>query len=334
VEALRDAVTSRGGPLDVATAAGRRLFARLFPGAAGTTARASRRLLICPDSLLWDVPFAALVTNPTGKPRYLGEVPISYTQSLTLLRDFRSTAAAAAPAHPLALIVGNPRFNPGAEEPRLAQGRPGEREYLLNGRPPAPLPGPQKEAAAIAGLYGTAPLTGAACTEAEVRTRIGQADVVHLATHGYLNPGRAMSSGLLLALPETPKDEAGRDRDGVLQAWEIFGELKLRADLVVLSACETGRGRTSPGDGIVGLTRALQYAGARSVIASQWRVSDASTGKLMVELHRKLRSGLPKDRALAAAMATLRSSPETAHPYFWAPFLLVGDVDNHLARGR
>lgn len=327
VEELRGAVTARGGSLEEATAAGRQLFRRLFPGAAGTAVSQASRLLLSPDAMLWDVPFAALVTNPAGKPAYLGEVPLRYTQSLTLLRELQSPPPARTGAGLNALIAGNPRFST-----KPGQAMASEREFLLNGRPPAPLPGTQAEATRIAALYDTTALTGAAATEEAVRKRLGQADVVHLATHGFLQPGRAMSSGLLLSTPEDTEKEPERSQDGVLQAWEIFGELKLRADLVVLSACETARGSTSPGDGLVGLTRALQFAGGRSVIASQWRVSDASTGTLMVALHRKLRSGLPKDRALAEAMATLRKAPETAHPYYWAPFILVGDVENHLGR--
>src|SRR5207248_675881 len=88
---------------------------------------------------------------------------------------------------------------------------------------------------------------------------------------------------------------------------------------------ETGLGGKVPGEGLVGLTRALQVAGARSVVASQWKVADASTKDLMVAFHRGLRAGLPKDEALRRAMAALQQKPETAHPYFWAPFLLTGD---------
>src|SRR5207245_669260 len=103
--------------------------------------------------------------------------------------------------------------------------------------------------------------------------------------------------------------------DGVLQAWEIMTQLKLNAELVVLSACETGKGEKVAGEGVVGLTRALQYAGARSIVASQWSVADESTSKLMVLFHQKLRAGLAKDEALREAMLAVQKNVVTAHPY-------------------
>ena len=165
-------------------------------------------------------------------------------------------------------------------------------------------------------------------TEAELRKRIESADVVHLATHGYLNPVRAMSSGLLLTVPEKEPQIGETDNDGVLQAWEIYSQLKLRAELVVLSACETGRGQLVRGEGIIGLTRALQYAGVRSVVATQWKVDDRSAAMLMVAFHRNLRHGMAKDEALRQAMELVRKSKRKAHPYYCAAFFLTGDPDN------
>jgi len=137
-----------------------------------------------------------------------------------------------------------------------------------------------------------------------------------------------MSSGVLLTVPEKEPGPGETDNDGALQAWEIYSQLKLKAELVVLSGCETGRGQEVKGEGLIGLTRALQYAGARSIVASQWKVADRSTATLMVAFHRFLRQGLAKDEALQKAMAQLRQSRKTSDPYYWAPFILVGDSDN------
>jgi CHAT domain-containing protein len=134
----------------------------------------------------------------------------------------------------------------------------------------------------------------------------------------------------LLTAPAKEPEPGDTDNDGALQAWEIYSQLKLKADLVVLSACETGRGQEVEGEGLVGLSRALQYAGARSIVASQWKVADRSTAELMVAFHRALRQGLAKDEALRRAMAHVRGNPATSHPYYWAPFVLVGDSDNSL----
>jgi len=236
---------------------------------------------------------------------------------------------------PLSLLaVGNPSFErPGP----AADGGPGAkrgpspsaewRHLLADGRSPVPLPGTEKEVTEVARLYGGSALTGAAATEARVRQAVESADVVHLATHGYLHPTRAMSSGVLLAAPGGPAGDGTHD-DGALQAWEIYSQLRLRAELVVLSGCETGRGQSVRGEGLIGLTRALQYAGARSVVASQWKVDDESTRALMTAMHRNLRRGLAKDEALRQAMVALRRDRRTAHPYDWAPFRLLGDPDN------
>lgn len=316
-------------------AAGRALFAQLFPPEARNAIAQAKRLLISPDGPLWEVPFAALVTNQQGPPRYLGlEKPISFTPSLTLFAQARRDRPHLAPGRkPAVLVVGDPRFS--RQSPQVAAvGAPapavrGERALLLrDGRAPAPLPATRVEATQIARLYGGQPLLGEAATEAAVRQRIERADVVHLATHGYLHPLRAMSSGLLLSVPEREPEAGQTGNDGVLQAWEIYSQLKLQAELVVLSACETGHGEPVAGEGIVGLTRALQYAGARSILASRWKVADGSTAALMVGFHRGLRAGRAKDEALQAAMAAVQREGTTAAPYYWAPFFLLGDPEN------
>ena len=124
------------------------------------------------------------------------------------------------------------------------------------------------------------------------------------------------------------QSQGGTNDDGVLQAWEIYSQLKLKAELVVLSACDTGRGQSVAGEGLIGLTRALQYAGARSVISSLWTADDQSTLTLMVAFHRNLRSGDAKDEALRRAMESVRNDRRSSHPYYWAAFYLTGDPDN------
>lgn len=332
VERFRAVVSRPGTAAAEAESAGRRLFTRLFPPAAAAEIRRASRVLISPDDVLWEVSFAALVTNARGAPRYLGEKPLTYAQSLTLFQASQKEIWTPASDHRVtALVVGNPQFETGALPSEASL--PGERSFLLSGRAaPPPLPGAEAEAREVSSLYGCTPLLGAAATEEAVRERLPAAEMVHFATHFYLDPERPMSSGLLLAAPSGAQTESATERDGVLQAWELFSQFHLHADLVVLSACESGRGASSRGSGLVGVTSALQYAGARSVIASQWRVADERTGRLMLEFHRNVRRGLPKDRALAAAMAALRGQADSAHPYYWAPFLLVGDPETHLAR--
>lgn len=121
--------------------------------------------------------------------------------------------------------------------------------------------------------------------------------------------------------------------DGWLHAWEIVDALRLDADLVTLSGCETGLGRELRGEGILGLARAFQFAGARSVLISLWAVSDRSTRELMVRFYEHLNRGLSKDASLRAARLDLLASSSSAdgktfdarHPFHWAGFRLIGD---------
>ena len=114
--------------------------------------------------------------------------------------------------------------------------------------------------------------------------------------------------------------------DGALQMSEVM-RLKLNADLVTLSACRTGLGQLLSGEGIIGLTRAFLYAGSESVVVSLWNVNDIATASLMKVFYKKLQQGLRKDDALRQAKLELLRGPQQAwrHPYYWAPFVLVGE---------
>lgn len=316
---------------------GRELYAELFPAAVQQEIANSTRLLISPDGPLWDVPFAALVVNRSGWPRYLSEEkPITYATSLTLFAQSRNDIPQLDDGLSVrALVVGHPAFESGVPEDAgqtagnssTGRGYDGHPARLWTKHAPGALPYSRQEAIEVAKLYRTDLLMDRAATEEAVRRQIETADVIHFAAHSLSLP-LAMSSGILLAPPEQMPADGETNNDGVLQAWEIQSQLKLRAELVVLSSCESGRGEVVPQEGLVGLTRALQYAGARSIVASQWKVNDRSTSKLMVAFHRYLRQGLAKDEALRQAMANVRRHPGTARPYYWAAFFLLGDPDN------
>lgn len=317
----------------------RRLFGVLFPAEARKEIVAASHLMISPDGPLWQLPFAALVMPGSN---YLGAAkPITYTQSLSLFAQTRHDARHLARGQkPVAVVLGDPVFVRGqavaststvsvVASNTVERVFSGERGYLWDkSAPPQRLPKTRDEALKIATLYHAAPLLGEQATESELRKRMERADVLHLATHGYFHPKVAMASGLLLTPPEKEPAIGETDNDGALQAWEIFSQLHLRAELVVLSACETGLGRNVAGEGVIGLTRALQYAGCRSIVSSQWRVDDSSAAGLMVAFHKNLRQGFTKDESLRRAMAQVRSDRKTSHPYYWAAFFLTGDPDN------
>lgn len=325
IDAHRDLLTDRHSALKEVNASGLRLGNALLPSAVLNYLKGCKRLVLAPDGPLWGLSFASLQvpglpatpvkgakrTVLTPAPVYVGaRWPLQYAQSLGVYTDDQRPKS----KNVEALVVGDPAFSGEAADKNAERGA-----MWGAGKPPVRLPATKEEADAVAGVYGAKPLTGAEATEAAVRSRIERARIVHFATHGYFNPNAPEASGILLA----PGPEgSGRENDGALQGYEILHGLHLDADLVVLSACETARGRYLQGEGVIGLTRALQIAGARTICASQWRVADATTASLMTSFHRRIAKGTPIDEALQAAM--VESMKTNRHPYYWSPFLLVG----------
>jgi CHAT domain-containing protein len=220
------------------------------------------------------------------------------------------------------LAFGDPLFPNQAKHPAVTVGaevRSAFERGLTLGR----LPFSRDEIAGIAALnpQHSQIFLGANATEDRAKALIPNARKIHFAIHAILDENHPLNSALVLTVPE--KWTEGQE-NGLLQAWEIFEQVRLKADLVVLSACETGLGREERGEGLIGLTRAFQYAGARSVLASMWRVDDRRTAELMTQFYAQLQSGKSKDEALRAAqLAILRRNP--ADPYYWAAFSLIGD---------
>jgi CHAT domain-containing protein len=194
------------------------------------------------------------------------------------------------------------------------------------------LPGTEREAAAIRRDFPSAAtldvlvLTHQAAQESTFKREAGKYRYLHLATHGFFNDAAPLLSSLVLAMPPATGD--GSEEDGFLTAREIFDLDLSHCELAVLSACDTARGERRSGEGVIGLTWALFVAGCPSQVLSQWPVNDASTATLMERFYANLShqgKGMSKGSALRAAALSLRQSPSNAHPYYWAPFLLVGD---------
>lgn len=142
--------------------------------------------------------------------------------------------------------------------------------------------------------------------------------ILHFATHAIVDDQNPERSKLVLSFPRDASE------DGFLHAYEIYG-LETRADLVVLSACETGLGRVAAGEGVLGLPRAFFFAGASKVIVSLWSVADESTSRFMQEFYRAwIRDDLTPAAALVRARRALQRDSRYAHPYYWAPFVLLG----------
>ena len=282
----------------------------LFLKPAEAQLRGKTNVVIAPDNSLWDMPFQALVN---GAGRFVIEdASVTYAPSLTVLREMtKRRLNQTAPATLLAL--GNPVAS--SETAR----RNGLRDGSLN-----QLPESAEEVKALARLYGAARskvYVGADAREDRVKSEAGAAGILHFSTHGTLNNAAPMYSYLTLA-------EVGPNDDGLLEAWELM-QLDLKADLAVLSACETARGRIGAGEGVIGFSWAMFIAGVPSTVVSQWKVDSASTRDLMVNFHRALLSPTgPKPRktdALRQAALKLMRNPETSHPFYWAGFVLIGD---------
>lgn len=309
---------------------GRRLY-RLLVEPAEKWLAPGKRVVFVPDGPLHLLPFGALIRKDGS---YLVEwKPLSTVLSGTVFAELkkqrREVVAEAEPPAAQWVAFGDPWF-----PPQLAQGRPEDfgEPRLRSASTRAQLqwkrlPQSRREVEGIAQMFPAEQRRTYLDRDAsEERAKaVGKdARILHFATHGYVDDRSPFDSGLVLSIPEelTP----GRD-NGLLQVWEIFESVRLDADLVVLSACETGSGEIRGGEGIIGLTRAFQYAGARSVLASLWKVEDAATADLMQAFYRHLRAGQAKDEALRAAQIEMIRNPlrKAAAPYFWAALQLVGD---------
>ena len=207
-----------------------------------------------------------------------------------------------------ALVIGNPKM------PSLAESLEAEPEPL------ASLPGAEAEAIVIADLLGTEARIGAEATEPNITEQMERASLIHLATHGLLDELEVLGFRTPGALALTPTGNT-RATDGWLTSEEIL-DLNLNAQLVVLSACNTGRGEIT-GDGIIGLSRSLIAAGTPSVLVSLWAVPDAPTSELMQTFYRELPT--TNNRATALRQAMLTTMETFPNPQAWAGFTLVGD---------
>lgn len=269
-------------------------------------------LVVVPQGSLGLVPFAVLPLpgdeDPSGEEGLLGSrYALSYASSLRTWLRARD-APRRDPERTPALVVGNP------EMPSV-EGVGGEPVALL------PLPGATEEATWVARRLGVRALGGPGASERTVKRRIEEAGVVHLATHGlaYGSEERARSSFVALA--------PGEGEDGLLTVGEVVDGPALSAELVVLSACQTGLGNVKRAEGTLGLQRAFLARGARAVLVSLWSVSDGATALLMRRFYDHWLAdgdGPSKAEALRRAQADVRAAAGFERPRFWAAFQLVG----------
>ena len=253
-----------------------------------------QRVILAPEASGHLLPWAILARR-AGWPGTLVTLP-----ALGLLPRLRQRPAYRDGG---ALVAGNPRLTP--------EFRQWLREQLQVTDVPD-LPYAELEAREVAKmLHGDLPFVGPHVTKAAVLERLADASIVHLATHAYFAPGSPLDSGIILA-------------DGILTAREVMG-LRLRADLLVLSACQTGMAGSLGGDEMAGLAQAFLQAGARSLLVSLWTVNDPATAALMTAFCAAREEGADKAQALSQAMDHVRDQQKWTHPYYWGAFVLMGD---------
>ena len=243
-------------------------------------------LIITPDSILWQLPFQALATG--SNQSLIEKFAIFFAPSITVLSRLKQPVSAGT-RQPVLFAAGDSAV--GLELPSLKS------------------------------IYGAESqvITGTAATENAVKQNATQFRIVHLAAHGFYDDAHPMNSYLQLSRPNDDSE------DGRLEARELMS-MDLKADVVVLSACETARGEAAGGEGLVGMTWALLVAGVPTAVASQWKVDAGSTAELMIRFHRALKESdfMSKAKALQQAAVSVMKDPQYRHPFYWAGFVMVG----------
>lgn len=255
-------------------------------------------LIIVPHAELHYLPFEALIRRtPTTETFLVESFDIAYVPSASVWWQLAERVPRS-PAGGLLAMAPRPAALAGSVDEIRAISRDDPRAHVLIGQP---------------------------ATESAFRAHAPRHRVIHLASYGVLNRLNPLFSFVEL------RPDDGEDTDGRLEVHEIFG-LDLQAELVVLSACQTGLGRgyrhdVPPGDDWVGLVRAFLYAGARNVVATLWPVEDRSTARLMARFYDGLRAGRPAVSALGDAQRAFVNGDGLDHPFYWAGFILTGSVD-------
>ncbi|HEX5702282.1 MAG TPA: CHAT domain-containing protein [Pyrinomonadaceae bacterium] len=312
-----------------------------------------KRLVVVADGALHFIPFAALPVGTDGptrgnqkgtvtEPRNLiADHEIVNLPSASTLAVIREEVAGRERAPKTVAVLADPVFMKTDERVKTEKNRspPPRNESkkdrqlikakedtgLSSGLDIPRLPGTRREAEQIVAMVPEnerrLALDFTANREAATSAELAQYRYVHLSTHGLLNSVHPELSGLVFSLV----NERGEPQDGFLLAHEIFN-LKIPAEAVVLSACETGIGKDIKGEGLVSLTRGFMYAGSPRVVVSLWGVSDSATTELMVRFYQgMLKEGRPPAAALRAAQLSVMSDKRWASPYYWAPFVLQGE---------
>jgi CHAT domain-containing protein len=284
---------------------------------------ANKRLLIVAEGMLQYLPFGALPDPETGGPLLLSHEIVT-APSASVVAVLRQETAGRKPADKTLAVLADPVFR--ADDSRISS----YRTSVRSGADPelqdyARLRFSRLEADEITRLSATGGMFKAldfdASRETAMKPELGEYRIVHFATHSLLDNQRPELSGVVLSLV----DRSGRPQNGFLRLYDIYN-LRLNADLVVLSACQTALGQDIKGEGLIGLTRGFLYAGAPRVLATLWEIDDRVTAEAMKKFYEGMlgRAERPAE-ALRAAQIALWKSRGLEAPYYWAAFNLEGE---------
>lgn len=277
-----------------------------------------RHLKIVPSGVLYHLPWEALITQQAN-PKAVDYSKLDYLlKKYTVSYDYSATLMLKKVAHlPVTRKAKLLAFSPDFKA-QLATANVNN-DKLRNSL--APLTGARDEVKTLNKLYAGNLFLGQQATEQQFRTHLKNASVLHLATHAIVNDEQPAFSRLLFSLSN--QDTL---HDGYLHVYELYN-LQLNAELVTLSACNTGFGKIQTGEGVISLGRAFAYAGSPNVLMSLWSVPDKSTSQIMIWFYKNLADGMPKDVALQKAkLAYITQSDNiTANPFYWSSFVLIGD---------
>lgn len=287
-----------------------------------------QNVYIVPDLHLLNLPFDMLLTAPANRTAYTPKDDPDYAESFLLNRysihyspniKFLLQNKNSRPSRPQMLIMANPFQIHNLKKPEIAL-------RSMNPYQFTPLPYSEMEASGIRDMYSRARI----CTRENANKKVffkeaPRQDIIHLATHAYIDDNFDAFSGLVLATTEDTTD------DGMLMGYEI-ADYRLKCDLITLSACETGRGEIIAGEGVMGLPRIFLRSGAKSVLMTLWKVEDRFSSMLMpvfydLLINKKLSKSLAlnKSKQLVMTKNDINSQIHYQHPLFWASFMLYGD---------
>jgi CHAT domain-containing protein/Tfp pilus assembly protein PilF len=307
--------------------AAKRIYRELLFPAERNIPESVENLIIVPDGILYSLPFETLIPNSRDKPLeddyLIAKYKISYVPSSSALLFLSGNNVKHGSQKGL-LAFGNPSYmlRGSSKEKKPKTGIQILREmYLDQGFDFSPLPNAEREILEISSYFAENKrdiyLKDEAREERFKEAPLKDYEIIHFACHGFLAEEFPFRSALVLSLDDDPQE------DGFLQVRELYN-LRLKADLVVLSACQTGKGKLERGEGILGFPRVFFYAGARSVMLTLWRINDESTAKFMSLFYRYLSEGNDKAQALRLTKLEMINS-KFSHPFYWAAFILNGD---------